>query len=105
MHFWLLKRGGEDVRLRLGLREAELGLNHLSTLTSMSNLALALNGQGKYDEMEQMHQTLGLKQAELGRKHLDTVTIRINLATALSKQGKYEQLEELLGHCSSLQHC
>jgi len=39
----------------LELNEKVLGLEHPSTLMSMSNLALVLSGQGQYKEAERMH--------------------------------------------------
>ena len=45
-----------------------LGVEHPDTLTSMNNLALVLNDQGKYEEAEEMHrQALALYETVLGR--------------------------------------
>jgi tetratricopeptide (TPR) repeat protein len=50
----------------LSLRRKRLGREHPSTLTSMSNLALVLESQGKYEEAEAMNrQTLALKETVL----------------------------------------
>ena len=76
--------------------EAILGKQHPSTLTSMNNLALVLNSQGKYEEAEQMHrQTLALSESELGKKHPSTLTSMNNLARVLDRQGKYEEAEQM----------
>ena len=42
-------------RETLELRENVLGVNRLSTLSSMNNLASVLDSQGKYDEAEKIH--------------------------------------------------
>ncbi|RYP45025.1 hypothetical protein DL770_011441 [Monosporascus sp. CRB-9-2] len=62
----------------------------------MSNLALVLDSQGKYDEAEQMHrQALALSQAVLGREHPDTLKSMRNLALVLHSQGKYVEAEQM----------
>jgi Flp pilus assembly protein TadD len=73
-----------------------LGREHPDTLTSMSNLALVLGRQGKYEEAEAMNrQTLALKETVLGREHPDTLTSMSNLALVLGRQGKYEEAEAM----------
>lgn len=42
-------------RRTLGLREKVLGREHPDTLTSMDNLAAALDDQGQHKEAERMH--------------------------------------------------
>jgi hypothetical protein len=65
------------------------------TLRSMSNLALVLSNQGKYELAGEMHrQALGLQETVLGKEHPSTLTSMNNLATVLSDQDKYEQAEE-----------
>ena len=39
----------------MGLRETVLGKEHPSTLASTNNLAIVLRGQGKYEQVEEMH--------------------------------------------------
>jgi Tetratricopeptide repeat len=69
----------------LELREKALGKEHPDTLTSMSNLAEALSGQGRYAKAEWMHQqTLELREKVSGKEHPDTLTSMSNLAEALS---------------------
>jgi len=56
-------------RRTLELMETVLGREHPDTLTSMNNLALVLDSQGKYSEAEQMHrQTLKLRGDGAGRR-------------------------------------
>jgi Tetratricopeptide repeat len=44
---------------------------------TMNNLALMLEGQGKYEEAEMIYrQILALREKVLGREHPDTVLIR-----------------------------
>jgi hypothetical protein len=55
-------------RQMLARREKVLGPEHPSTLTSMSNLALVLDSQGKYEEAESMNrQTLARREKVLGQ--------------------------------------
>ncbi|KIX10312.1 uncharacterized protein Z518_01394 [Rhinocladiella mackenziei CBS 650.93] len=90
------------------------GKEHPDTLTCMSNLALVLSHQGKYDEAEQMHRdvlgirqkydeaeqmhrdVLGITQKVLGMEHPDTLASMNNLAAVLSHQGKYDEAERIL---------
>lgn len=74
----------------LGLYEKILlGKENPYTLTSMNNLALVLNGQGKYKEAEEVNRwTLELKEMVLGREHLDTLMSIHNLVTVLGRQGQ-----------------
>jgi len=73
-----------------------LGREHPDTLTSMNNLALVLDSQGKYKEAEAMNrQTLALSEMVLGREHPYTLTSMSNLALVLDSQGKYEEAEAM----------
>jgi hypothetical protein len=67
-----------------------LGAEHPDTLTVMSNLALAVHSQGKYEAAEAMHrETLALRRRVLGDKHPDTRSNINNLASVLRSQGKH----------------
>jgi hypothetical protein len=66
------------------LREKVLGKEHPGTLTSIHNIALFLQSQGKYDEAEPMYrQTLALREKILGKEHPDTLTSMNTLAGLL----------------------
>jgi tetratricopeptide (TPR) repeat protein len=81
-------------RQALTLRRARLGQEHPDALTSMSELALVLDMQGKYEEAEGMNrQTLARREKVLGPDHPDTLTSMGNLAGVLDRQGKYEEAE------------
>jgi tetratricopeptide (TPR) repeat protein len=81
------------------LREKVLGKEHPGTLTSIHNIALFLQSQGKYDEAEPMYrQTLALTEKILGKEHLrhaSTLTSMNNLAFLLQSQGKYDEAEPM----------
>jgi tetratricopeptide (TPR) repeat protein len=63
----------------------------------VSDLALVLSRQGKYEQAEEMHrQALKLSETVLGKEHPTTLTSMNNLATMLRDQGKNEQAEEML---------
>ncbi|KFZ20701.1 hypothetical protein V502_03050 [Pseudogymnoascus sp. VKM F-4520 (FW-2644)] len=52
-----------------------VGNEEASTLTSMNELGLALDDQGKYKEAEAMHrQTLALREKVLGKEYPDMLT-------------------------------
>jgi hypothetical protein len=68
--------------------EKVLEVEHLSTLTTVSNLASLLQDQGKYEEAEAMNRrVLEGREKVLGKEHLDTPTSVSNLT---SDQGRYE---------------
>ncbi|TVY62681.1 Nephrocystin-3 [Fusarium oxysporum f. sp. cubense] len=82
----------EIVRMSVEAREKVLGKEHPDTLSSMNNLALALQDQGKYGEAEKIHrQTLELIEKVLGKEHPNTLSSMNNLALALQDQGKYKE--------------
>ncbi|KAK1948629.1 tetratricopeptide repeat domain protein, partial [Colletotrichum sublineola] len=68
----------------LELSKKVLGLENPSTLTSMSNLVLVFDSQGRHDEAEQMHrQTLEMREKVLGPNCPLTLNIRHDLAASL----------------------
>ncbi|CRL27391.1 NB-ARC [Penicillium camemberti] len=81
-------------RRALQEREKVLGPEHLHTLTSVSNLGLALDSEGKYEDAEAMHRrALEGYEKVLGPEHPHTLTSVSNLGLVLSRQGKYEEAE------------
>ncbi|KAK4182065.1 kinesin light chain 3, partial [Podospora australis] len=63
----------------LGLMKTVLGEEHPEALTSMNNLALVLNDQGKYEEAKQtQRQAFELRQRMLGSDHRSTHQSRVN---------------------------
>jgi tetratricopeptide (TPR) repeat protein len=65
-------------------------------LTSVSNLALVLQYQGKYEAAEEINRwALAGREKVLGVEHPDTLTSVSNLALVLRYQGKYEAAEEM----------
>ena len=78
------------------IRETTQPKTHPSTLTTMSNLALVLDSQGKYADAEAMNrQTLEIMEEVLGKTHPDTLTTMSNLAGVLDRQGKYADAEAM----------
>ena len=62
----------------------------------MSNLALVLDNQGKYDKGEKLYrQTLQLREKVLGKEHPNTLDNMNNLASVLYMQGKYDEAEKM----------
>ena len=73
-----------------------LGKEHPDTLSSMNNMALVLDYQGKYDEAERMHrQVLDIRQRVQVPEHPDRLTSMGNLALVLDNQGKYDEAERI----------
>jgi tetratricopeptide (TPR) repeat protein len=86
----------EAMHQRVEGYERVLGVDDLHTLTSISNLGLALERQGKYEEAEAMHRrALEGREKMLGVEHPDTLTSISNLGLVLEKQGKYEEAEAI----------
>jgi tetratricopeptide (TPR) repeat protein len=80
----------------LEAREKVLGQEHPDTLTSVSQLGLALGQLGKWEEAEAMHQrALEVREKVLGEEHPDTLASMSNLALVLEGQGKYVDAEAM----------
>ncbi|KFZ20076.1 hypothetical protein V501_00302 [Pseudogymnoascus sp. VKM F-4519 (FW-2642)] len=97
---WYYMQKGEAIRAEpilqeaIVVRERELGVNHLDTLTSVSDLALLLRRQGRYKEAELMNRrALEGRERELGVNHPETLTSVGNLASMLQSQGRYKEAE------------
>jgi len=74
----------------LHAREKALGKRHPNTLTSVSNLALTLQYQGKYEAAELMARpALDGCEKVLGKKHPDTLISTWYLASLLRRQRQY----------------
>ncbi|KAF7566037.1 TadD, Flp pilus assembly protein TadD [Pyrenophora tritici-repentis] len=94
-------RAGWCLLLR-DIRERVLGQGHPDTLTSVSELGLVWESQGKYEEAEAMHcRALEGYEEVLGREHPDTPTSVSELGLVLESQGKYEEAEAM--HCRALE--
>jgi uncharacterized protein HemY len=64
----------------------------MGTLTTASNLACALDKQGKHAEAATMHrELLVVKRRVLGPEHPHTLMTANNLAHALANQGKHAE--------------
>lgn len=82
-------------RKALSLREEALGSDDAETLTSMANLAVALEKQGAYVEAEAVNRQLLARYEKLPVPENWTLTISASLASMLTKQGKYGEAEKL----------
>jgi hypothetical protein len=73
-------------RQTLARREKVLGVEHPHMLTSMSNLALVLYRQGKYEEAESMNrQTLARGEKVLGAEHPQSSRLNMLSRSIFSK--------------------
>ena len=76
----------------LRLSETVPGKEPPDPLTSMKNLGLVLDDQGKYEQAEEMHrQVLRLSEIVLGKEHPNTLTILYNLTYMLSNQKRFSE--------------
>lgn len=76
--------------------ERELGAEHRSTLTGLSNLALLYHEQGQPEKAEALYLTaLATKERVLGPDHPDTIAGVSNLASLYYSQDRYAEAEPL----------
>ena len=74
-----------------------LGQEHPDTLTSVNNLALLYQAQGRYGEAEPLYRrALEARERVLGPEHPETLTSVNNLALLYRAQGRYGEAEPLL---------
>jgi tetratricopeptide (TPR) repeat protein len=86
----------EMLRRALKGTEKVLGVDHPETLTALTNLALMLRDQGKYEEAEEMNRrALKGEERVLGVEHPYTLNTVANLASLLHAQGKHEEAERM----------
>lgn len=69
------------------MRKMVLGTEHPDTLTSMRNLALMLQDQGRWKDAEELFVHVVEKRRILGTKHSGTLTSMANLAHTYYPQG------------------
>ncbi|MBL8252033.1 MAG: tetratricopeptide repeat protein, partial [Candidatus Competibacter sp.] len=76
--------------------EQKFGPAHPNTLTSVNNLALLYQAQGRYGEAEPLHQrALAGFEKGLGPMHPDVLLSVNNLAALYRAQGRYGEAEPL----------
>ena len=73
-------------------QERVLGRDHLDTLASRSNLAIAYRAAGRTEEAIGLHeQTLAARERILGQDHPDTLASRNNLSAVYTAAGRFEE--------------
>ncbi len=76
--------------------EQKLGPDHPSTLSSVNNLAVLYESQGRYGEAEPLYRrVLAASEKVLGPEHPDTLRSINNLAFLYQAQGRYGEAEPL----------
>ena len=87
--------------------EQVLGAEHPSTLSCIANLGIALRGQGKHAEAEQLQrQALQLKEQVLGAEHPSTLKSMDNLGKHSVARAGTQRPSSCTGrHCSSGSRC
>jgi len=95
-HVWFLEMGNQN----LEKQKEVFGPFHPNTLTSMNNLAVLYESQGKYDDAEPLFmECLEKTKRALGPDHPDTLASMNNLARLYESQGKYDDAEPLYVEC------
>ena len=91
-----MARPSRSTAQALQLSREVLGERHPDTLTSLNNLAVLYESQGRYGEAEPLfEQALQLRREVLGERHPDTLTSLNNLAALYESQGRYGEAEPL----------
>ncbi|MHC4414580.1 MAG: tetratricopeptide repeat protein [Planctomycetota bacterium] len=84
-------------RLAVETREASLGEDHPDTVRSMSNLAGALQQQGRLAEaVDIQREVVGRSERRHGPEHSDTIGALASLSGYLSRSRRHEEEEEVL---------
>ena len=92
----LYPRAEELLKRTLDIRRRALGPSHTQTLSSMDDLALNLNREGRFGEAEKvLRETLDQRRRILGRQHPDTLGSMSNLANTINVQGRYAEAESM----------
>ena len=77
--------------------EQRFGPEHLSTASSLNNLATLYELQGRYSDAEPLYErALAIYASQLGPEHLFTASSLNNLAGLYRSQGRYSDAEPLL---------
>ncbi len=86
-----------EKQLVAALKEAEgLGPQDPRLATTLNNLALLYDAQGKYAEAEPLYKrALAIREQVLGPEHRSVATSLSNLAELYKAQGKYAEAEPL----------
>ena len=83
--------------------KATLGADHPDTLTSMGNLALTYNKQGRWDEAETLGvQVMETSKAKLEADHPDALASMNNLAFTWKGMGRNKDALDLIMTCYDL---
>jgi tetratricopeptide (TPR) repeat protein len=91
-------------RRALEIQEQILGPEHPDTATSLNNLAILLDAQGKLAAAEPLYRrTLEIQEKVLGPEHPDTATSLNELASLLQAQGKLVEAEPLYRRALEIQ--
>jgi tetratricopeptide (TPR) repeat protein len=80
----------------MGISKTVLSPDHISTLTSMNNLALTYSSLGEYQRAKELElEVLEASKKVLGPDHVHTLTSMNNLASTYSDLGEYQRAKEL----------
>ena len=80
----------------LAIREKALGRDHPDVATTLSDLAVLYQAQGRYANAEPIYKrSLAISEKALGRDHPSVATTLHNLAAVYRAQGRYADAEPL----------
>jgi tetratricopeptide (TPR) repeat protein len=87
-----LALSAQQLERALELRTAALGPEHVDTLITQNNLAMAYQGSGRYDRaIALFERTLAVERARLGGDHPDTLVTQNNLALTYRDDGQWDR--------------
>lgn len=91
-----LDKAEQVARQALAVAEKSLGPAHRNTEVSVSNLALVLRFQRRFEESEKHYRRgLALREKLLGAQHPATALIMLNLADVMQAQKRFAEAEKL----------
>jgi tetratricopeptide (TPR) repeat protein len=81
-----------------------LGRNHADTATTLNNLGLLYERQGRYADAEGMYnEALSIYQRVFGRDHADTATTLHNLGVFCANRGRLKEAKAYLTEARAIQ--
>jgi non-specific serine/threonine protein kinase/serine/threonine-protein kinase len=92
----LFKQADALIQRAYEIRKSAAGMNDRQTFTTMLDLVVVLQAEGRYAEAEKLaHQTLDAERKALGDLDPDTLRIQNKLATVLINEARYSEAEKL----------
>jgi len=92
----LYKQAGSLIQRAYEIRKTAVGMNNRQTFTTMSDLVMVLQMDGRYADAEKLaHETIDAQRHALGEMDPDTLRTQNKLAMVLFNQARYSEAEKL----------